>query len=88
MKRHIKMLHKYGRRAFVYGDVEAMEKKAKQFDRIVGEWKGKVDSLVPLPFDISRSPLSPKTLFLGIARLGALVAAALWPVVFEVLGEG
>merc|ERR1712088_67563 len=23
----------------------AMEKKAKQFDRIVGEWKGKVDSL-------------------------------------------
>merc|ERR1719204_881493 len=24
---------------------DAMEKKAKQFDRIVGEWKGKVDSL-------------------------------------------
>merc|ERR1712088_695094 len=23
----------------------AMEKKAKQFDRIVGEWKGKVDSI-------------------------------------------
>merc|ERR1719397_1258144 len=23
----------------------AMEKKAKQFDRIVGEWKGKVDGL-------------------------------------------
>merc|ERR1711937_517819 len=23
----------------------SMEKKAKQFDRIVGEWKGKVDSL-------------------------------------------